>query len=69
MCEQFTQNYTPLGNVYVPAIFAVIPIVVLSLMLWVLRTAANSGQSYVTLRGRFVTLSGTSCEVQARRSL
>jgi Na+/H+-dicarboxylate symporter len=46
MWEQFTQTYTPLGNVYVPAIFAVIPIVVLSLMLGILRTAANSGQSW-----------------------
>jgi hypothetical protein len=25
MCKQFTQNYTPLGNVYVPAIVAAIP--------------------------------------------
>jgi len=41
MFEQFTQNYTPLGNVYVSAIFAAIPIVIILVMLGILRTAAH----------------------------
>ncbi len=41
MFEQFTQNYTPLGNVYVSAIFAAIPVVLILIMLGVLRTKAH----------------------------
>ncbi|MCA1731462.1 MAG: lactate permease LctP family transporter [Actinobacteria bacterium] len=41
MSDTFTQNYTPLGNEYVSAIFAAIPVLVLLLMLGVLRTAAH----------------------------
>jgi lactate permease len=41
MFETFTQNYTPLGNEYISAMFAAIPILVLLLMLGVLRTAAH----------------------------
>ena len=41
MFDAFTQNYTPLGNEYVSAIFAAIPVLVLLLMLGVFRTAAH----------------------------
>lgn len=41
MFDTFTQNYTPLGNEYVSAIFAAIPVLVLLLMLGVFRTAAH----------------------------
>ncbi len=41
MFESFTQNYTPIGNVYVSALFAAIPIVIILVMLGVLRTAAH----------------------------
>src|SRR4028118_2122273 len=41
MFEQFTQNYIPLGNVYVSAIFAAIPVVIILVMLGVLRTKAH----------------------------
>lgn len=41
MFETFTQNYTPLGNEYISAIFAAIPVLVLLLMLGVFRTAAH----------------------------
>ncbi len=41
MFEQFTQNYIPLGNVYVSAIFAAIPVVLILVMLGVLRTKAH----------------------------
>lgn len=41
MFETFTQSYTPLGNEYVSAIFAAIPVLVLLLMLGVFRTAAH----------------------------
>lgn len=41
MFEQFTQNYVPLGNVYVSAIFAAIPVVLILVMLGVLRTKAH----------------------------
>ena len=41
MFDQFTQNYTPIGNVYVSALIAAIPIVVILVMLGVLRTKAH----------------------------
>ena len=41
MFDQFTQNYTPLGNVYVSALIAAIPIAVILIMLGVLRTKAH----------------------------
>src|SRR3712207_5828271 len=41
MFEQFTQNYAPLGNVYVSAIIAAIPVVIILVMLGVLRTKAH----------------------------
>ncbi|HEX2729812.1 MAG TPA: L-lactate permease, partial [Rubrobacteraceae bacterium] len=37
----FEQIYAPLGNIYLSALFAAIPIIVLLLMLGVLRTAAH----------------------------
>ena len=41
MFDQFTQNYTPIGNVYVSALIAAIPIAVILIMLGVLRTKAH----------------------------
>lgn len=41
MFAEFTQNYAPLGNVYVSALLAAIPVAVLLVMLGVLRTAAH----------------------------
>ncbi len=41
MFDQFTQNYAPLGNVYVSAIIAAIPIAIILVMLGVLRTKAH----------------------------
>ncbi|HLL40814.1 MAG TPA: lactate permease LctP family transporter [Rubrobacteraceae bacterium] len=41
MFESFTQNYTPVGNVYVSALIASIPIVVILVMLGVLRAKAH----------------------------
>jgi L-lactate transport len=41
MFDTFTQSYTPLGNEYISAIFAAIPVLVLLLMLGVFRTAAH----------------------------
>jgi L-lactate permease len=41
MFEQFTQNYEPLGNVYVSALVAAIPIIVILTMLGVLRAKAH----------------------------
>ena len=38
---EFTQNYSPIGNVYVSLIFAAIPIVVLFVMLGASRIAAH----------------------------
>ena len=37
----FEQVYAPLGNIYLSALFAAIPIIVLLVMLGVLRTAAH----------------------------
>ena len=39
--QEFVQSHTPVGNVYVSALFAAIPVVVLLLMLGVFRTAAH----------------------------
>ena len=41
MFQEFVQTYTPVGSVYVSALFAAIPVVVLLLMLGVFRTAAH----------------------------
>ena len=41
MFSQFTQNYTPIGNVYVSALIAAIPIAIILIMLGVLRTKAH----------------------------
>jgi len=41
MFQEFTQNYAPLGNVYVSAIIAAIPIIVILTMLGALRAKAH----------------------------
>ncbi|MGI9048002.1 MAG: L-lactate permease, partial [Rubrobacteraceae bacterium] len=56
MFSEFVQNYAPIGNTFVSAIFAAIPIIVLFAMLGILRTAAHWAAAAALLSAILVAL-------------
>ena len=56
MFSEFVQNYTPIANTFVSAIFAAIPIIVLLVMLGILRTAAHWAAAAALLSAILVAL-------------
>ena len=56
MFSEFVQNYAPIGNTFVSAIFAALPIFVLLIMLGILRTAAHWAAAAALLSAVLVAL-------------
>ena len=56
MFSQFVQDYAPIGNTFVSAIFAALPILVLLIMLGILRTAAHWAAAAALLSAILVAL-------------
>jgi hypothetical protein len=66
---EFTQNYSPIGNVYVSLIFAAIPIVVLFVMLGASRIAAHWLLPRPSFRRSSSRSSSTVCRRYSRSRL
>ena len=56
MFSEFVQNYAPIGNTFVSAVFAALPIFVLLIMLGILRTAAHWAAAIALLSAILVAL-------------